>query len=125
MTEARDPFDEILSAPLPPIATAPATVPAKIRKRREKFVQFPMWWAEKLVNTRGKVWYVAVYVLHLDWKNDHKPFRLANGMLKYDGVSRYTKWRALSTLERLGLILIDRHSGKSPTIRVHLKPGDG
>lgn len=125
MTEARDPFDEILSTPLSPIATVRATTPAKVRKRREQYVQFPMWWVEKLTNARGKVWYVAIYVLHLDWKKDHKPFKLANGMLRYDGVSRYTKWRALGTLERLGLISIDRRSRKSPTIHVHLEPRDG
>ena len=116
-----DPLDEILNNP-PPIPVVRATTPAKIQKRRENFVVMPMWWIEKLEGCpSGHTMRIAVYLLHLHWKNHGQPFTLANGMLKYDGVSRQSKWRALATLEQLGLIAVDRRSGKSPTIRVHLE----
>ena len=82
----------------PAILAAPY-VPSKIRKRREQFVQVPMWWIEKLGEAplaTGTAHQVACYLCHLDWKHHGKPFKLPNGMLEYDGISRYSKWRALA-----------------------------
>jgi len=59
-------------------------------------------------------------VLHLHWKHHGEPFKLANGMLDYDGVSRYSKWRALNELERRGLISVERRQRKSPIIHVRV-----
>ena len=50
--------------------------------------------------------------------------QLANGMLKIDGVSRASKWRALAELERRGLISIERRSRKSPLITVNKHASD-
>jgi hypothetical protein len=122
MTEARDPFDEISRTPLAPIATVPASTPAKVRKRREHFIMVPIAWDDRLTGCTGRTYKIANRVLYLHWKNNGKPFQLANGMLKYDGVDRQAKWRALAVLERLGLISVDRRSRKSPTIHVHLNP---
>jgi hypothetical protein len=58
-------------------------------------------------------------LLYLDWKNEGKPFKLANGMLAYDGISRYSKRRALEELEQRSLITVERRQGKSPVIHVH------
>jgi hypothetical protein len=41
-----------------------------------------------------------------------------NGMLKYDGISWKSKWRALTDLERRGLITVVRRRRKSPIVRV-------
>jgi hypothetical protein len=122
MIEARDPFDEILNTPLPPIATVPATTPAKILKRREHFIMVPVAWDDRLTGCTGHTYKVALRVLYLNWKTNNKPFPLPNGMLKYDRVSRQSKWRCLAVLERLGLITIERRPNKSPTIHVHLEP---
>jgi hypothetical protein len=48
-----------------------------------------------------------------------------NGVLKEKGISRWSKWRALNELERLGLITVERRKRKSPIIRliVEDKPG--
>jgi hypothetical protein len=100
-------------------------VPAKIRKRREQFVQVPMWWIEKLGEpplATGATHQVACYLCHLDRKNRGKPFKLPNGMLKYDGVSRQLKWRALADLERRKLIVVERRPSRSPIIHVMLPP---
>jgi hypothetical protein len=99
-------------------------VPAKVRKRREQFVQVPMWWYERLTGNptaTGSIILVAIYLAPLQWKHYGKPFKLPNGMLKYDGISRYTKWRALNELERLGLITVERRRRRSPIIHVQLE----
>src|SRR5262249_49698574 len=104
-----------------PAKFAAAPVPAKIRKRREQFVMMPLWWYEKLLSKpaiAGRTILLALYLLHLDWKHHGKPFKLPNGMLKYDGVSRRSKWRALPDLERRGLITVERRRRKSPIVRV-------
>jgi hypothetical protein len=101
-------------------------VPAKIRKRREQFAMLPMWWVEKLAETplaTGATWLVACHLVHLHWKNHGKPFKLPNGMLRYDGISRQSKWRALVDLERRGLIAIERRPSRSPIVRIVLAGG--
>jgi len=105
-----------------PAKLAASHVPAKIGKRREQFVKLPMWWYEKLANPIPEsrcTCLVAIYLLHLNWKGGGKPFKLANGMLKYDGVSHDTKLRALKDLERRGLISVEWQERKSPIIHVH------
>jgi hypothetical protein len=102
-------------------ATKCVGTPIKIQKRRKNFIMFPMWWYEKLQTCKSaKTVLLAVYLLHLDWKHKAKPFTLANGMLEYDGISRQSKWRALRTLERLGLIVVECRNNKSPVIYIQL-----
>jgi hypothetical protein len=115
-----DLFD-IKALRIDPAKFAAAPVPAKIRKRREQFVMMPLWWYEKLLNKpaiAGRTILLALYLLHLDWKHHGKPFKLPNGLLGYDGISRRSKWRALPDLERRGLITVERRPRKSPIIRV-------
>jgi hypothetical protein len=116
-----DPFDDVANFRLDPRLAHSQPVPAKIRKRREQFAMMPMWWVEKLGDplATGATHQVACYLVHRYWKSHGKPFKLPNGMLNYDGISRQTKWRALADLERRGLISIERRRGKSPV--VHLK----
>jgi hypothetical protein len=107
-----------------PAKLATPYVPAKIRKRNEQFVKLPMWWYGKLAGsptaTRTTI-LIAIYLVHLHWKHSGKPFKLPNGMLGYDGISRHSKWRALKELERLGLITVERRRKKSPIIHVQLE----
>ena len=49
MSHGDDPID-FKALRLDPAELATPHVPAKIRKRREQFVQVPMWWYEKLAN---------------------------------------------------------------------------
>jgi hypothetical protein len=115
-----DPFD-INRLRINPAKFTTPYVPAKIRKRREQFVILPMWWYEKLANpvpASRCTCLVAWYLLYLNWKNEGKSFKLANGMLKYDGISRQSKWRALKDLERRGLISVGWREKKSPIIHV-------
>jgi hypothetical protein len=116
-----DPFD-IKALRIDPATFAAPHVPAKIRKRREKFAQVPMRWYEKLAKPAPTSRYtclVAIYLLHLHWKNGGKPFKLASGMLAYDGISPDAKLRALKDLERRGLITVEWRRTRSPIIDVH------
>jgi hypothetical protein len=118
-----DPFDPANWQLDPATIPAPSPVPAKIKKRRQQFVMVPMWWYEKLANpvpACRATCLIAMHLLHLDWKNLEKPFKLANGMLEYDGISRFSKYRALKDLERRGLISVDWRGKKSPIIHVHV-----
>ncbi len=113
----RDPFD-LRNLKVPDEVQALAQVPAKIRKRREKFIMFPMTWLEALNGAPAATFRVAIYLLYLHWKDDGGPVKLPNGMLKIDGVSRQSKWRALGDLEHRGLITIERRPSRSPLIRL-------
>ena len=119
-----DPFD-IAKLRIDPATLANTTprVPAKIRKRRGEFAILPMWWHEKLAKPAPNSRYtclIAWYLLYLDWRNGHKPFKLASGMLRFDGISRSAKRRALDDIEQRGLVAIKWRKGKSPIVQVHL-----
>jgi hypothetical protein len=92
--------------------------PPKPKKKRERFVCVPWSWVEKLSGARGQTLRVAIVLLHLHWKAQGRPVKLANGKLQSDGISRRAKWRALLELESLGLISIERRPKKSPVIQI-------
>jgi hypothetical protein len=93
-----------------------AVIPRKIQKRREHFVIVPWTWVEQLNGAQGKTYSVALHLLYLSWKSKGAPVKLPNGMLQIDGISRASKWRALTELEQRGLISIERRRGRSPII---------
>jgi len=115
-----DPFD-IKALRIDPTKFSTPYVPAKIQKRNEQFVILPMWWYERLKApvATGLTCLLAFHLLHLNWKNRGKPFKVPNGTLRYDRINRFAKWRALADLERRGLITIERRRRKSPIIQVH------
>jgi hypothetical protein len=116
-----DDFPDLKALRLDPAVLAAPRIPAKIGKRRDQFIIVPMAWYEKLAKPVPKsrcTCLVALYLLHLHWKSDGKPFKLANGMLEYDGVSRFSKVRALRDLERRELIRVEWRGRKSPIVQV-------
>jgi hypothetical protein len=66
----------------------------------------------------GQTLLLALHLLYLHWKGKGQPIKLANGMLEYDGISRFAKWRSLRELERRGLISVECRPKRSPLIRV-------
>jgi DNA-binding HxlR family transcriptional regulator len=113
-----DLFDDLGALRLPgDMAVETRVRSRKERKRRETFVQTPWKSIEKM---RGvdHTWSVLMYLQHLSWKQGGGPIKLANGMLEMDGISREAKRRALRELERRGLITVERHPRKSPTVRM-------
>ena len=100
------------------IAEHRAAVPRKIQRRRSQFVKVPWAWIERLKGASGQTYRVALCLLHQHWRARGEPIKLANGMLRIDGVSRYSKWRALSDLEHRGLVTVERRPRRSPIIRL-------
>ena len=87
--------------------------------KRDRFVQVPLWWAERVANIRGvhpKTLFVGIWLLHLKWKTQSNTFSVPNGQLAARGVSRKVKNRALRELETTGLITVEWRYGKSPSV---------
>ena len=117
----KDPYADLKRCRLPDgmvVQERRAVTPKKIQRRRRHFISVPMAWFERLAGASGQTYRTALYLLYLHWRGRGEPIQLANGLLKIDGVSRYSKWRALDELERRGLITIERRPRRSPIIRL-------
>jgi hypothetical protein len=119
MIDEDDPHADLKQHRLTPEMLASlAVVPQKIQKRRQCFVKVPWTWVERLNGAAGQTYRVALCLLYLHWKGRGEPFKLPNGMLQIDGVSRQAKWKALNDLEQRGLIAVERRRRRSPLIRM-------
>jgi hypothetical protein len=98
------------------------------RRRRERckdqFVIVPMAWVRQLQKASGTSTYrLALYLLFCHWKNGGSAITGSNLAVAEAGISRRQKWRALTELEHLGLIHLERRGGRSPMVTV-LFPGE-
>jgi hypothetical protein len=121
VTHDKDQYADLKQHRLTPETLAKlAAVPQKIQKRRQQFVMVPWRWIDRLATTSSANTYrVALHLLHQHWKNNSRPFLLPNGLLVMEGVTRHSKWRALTKLERLGLISVEKRPDRSPRVTVH------
>ena len=86
-------------------------------KKRDAFVQVPLWWAEQAAAaTRTPKAMMWIWLLHLSWKAHSTTFKLPNRRLSLYGVSHDTKTRALRDLEKAGLIQVTGKRGKTLTV---------
>ena len=116
-----DEFDlENLRLPADIVLSSRAIEPRKLEKRRKHFVQLPWTWVEALSGASGQTWQLAAHLLYLNWKGKGAPIKLANGMLEIDGINRQAKWRALSGLERRGLVTVERRPARSPLVTLNI-----
>jgi hypothetical protein len=117
-----DPYADLKQHRLTPETLAKlAVVPRKIQKRRQQFVKVPWTWVEKLAKTSSANTYrVALHLLYEHWRCSGQPFHLPNGVLAMEGVTRFAKWRALTELEHLELISVEKRPKRSPKIVVHV-----
>jgi len=116
-----DPYADVRQHRLTPETLAKlAVVPRKMQRRRQHFVSVPWTWIERLSGATGQTCLVALHLLYLHWKGRGEPIKLANGMLRIDGISRQSKWRALGDLERRGVIVVERRRRRSPIVRLKL-----
>jgi len=97
-----------------------AVAPRKFEKRRRHFVKVPWAWVEALSGASGQTWHLAIQLLYLHWKGKGEAIKLANGMLKVDGISRSSKGRGLCDLERRGLVTVSRRCRRSPLVTLNL-----
>ena len=100
-------------------ARRPAFEPHKIRHKKQKFVQVPWQWLERLEGASGKTYQLALQLLWLNWRYNEGEIRLSNKFAGRLG-HRQTKYRALVDLERRGLITIHHRHRRSPLVRVNL-----
>ena len=116
-----DDFDlENLRLPADIVRPRRVVEPHKLEKRRKHFVQLPWTWVEALSGASGQTWQLAAHLLYLNWKGKGAPIKQANGMLEIDGINRQAKWRALSGLERRGLVTVERRPARSPLVTLNI-----
>jgi hypothetical protein len=82
---------------------------------RREYVRVPWAWVERLQTTRRVNTYrLALLLLYEHWRTGGQQVALSNVGLVAEGISRRSKWNALTELERLGLVQVDRRNGRSP-----------
>ena len=93
------------------------------KKWRRHYVHVPWQWVERLRRTkRANTYRVALWLLYQHWKDGGRPIVLSNAGAEEEGVSRPSKWRALTELRGLGLIKVEAGRGKAPRITLRHVP---
>jgi hypothetical protein len=118
-----DPFDlKNLALPEAPISARQleSTAP-RVPKRKKQFVKVPMPWVDRLDGATGQSYRVALLLLYEGWRASTNTVKLGNSMVAFNGVSRQSKWRALTDLEKRGLIKVERRPKKSPLVHFVLQ----
>ena len=91
---------------------------------RRSFTMLPRAWELRLLKAkRITSYHLGCELLYLHWLNGDKPIAVTNLMAKTLGLSPRSKSRALTELEQLGLITIDRNSRKAPRVTLLHVPG--
>jgi hypothetical protein len=91
-----------------------------IRKKHQRFIKVPWSWVEGLRGASGQTYATAHALLWLHWRQHGGAIKLANCASGMDGIRRQSKQRALSDLERRGLVVVERRQRKSPIVRLNL-----
>jgi hypothetical protein len=91
----------------------------KRKKWRRHYVRFPWAWIERMGSVRsGSTFRLALLLVYEHWRTGGRPIELSNIASKGEGLSRWSKWRALADLEALGLIRVERRPKQSPRVIV-------
>ena len=91
--------------------------PKTKRQRREAFVVTTATQAQKLEGATSLITERVFRHLQFRWfKAYRKPFRLPSDALAYAGIDRHAQWRALASLEKLGLVSIERDRPRKPPL---------
>jgi hypothetical protein len=90
--------------------------------RRHGFTAFPNTWEYKLRGTTSRAIYaVAIYILRRDWETNGEPVKVTNVAMNERGIDRRRKWEALTELEELGLIRVQRRPDRSPIVTLRVR----
>jgi hypothetical protein len=86
----------------------------------EKFLKGPIpWsWISKGASLKGQALHVGIALWLLAGIKRSQSVALSNSVLQDLGVSRYSGYRALHSLESAGLISVDRHTGRNPVVTI-------
>jgi len=97
----------------------PPNSKSKRPKTKEAFAKITASQCKKLVHVESgasvKIFIVLAYHSFKHWD---KPFQLSTDNLAKNGFSRTTQWRALTQLEKVGLISVERRHRGPPIITV-------
>jgi hypothetical protein len=106
-------FEDIQTAPL-------LTGAQKKRERRvaTQYAMIPEDWQLRLASVGAHTYKTAVRVIVEWYKSGKRPFKLSNVDVARFGVTIKGKRRALVELEALGLITVERSSGRAPLVAV-------
>lgn len=101
------------------ITALPTTSPPR-HKKGEKFLKGPIpWdWLCLAAQQKGRSLHVAIALWFLAGMNKKRTVALTNTVLQGLGINRFTKSRALRTLERAQLITISSHKGRNPVVTI-------
>jgi hypothetical protein len=100
----------------------PSTRPRRSRRSHEigkkgRFAQVSLDWAAKVAKAADAPDYMVFTLLvYLAWKAEGSAFILSNDHLKQFGINRWTKYRALTRLEKAGIIRVRRDPGKATVV---------
>jgi hypothetical protein len=97
----------------------------KVPKWRKGYVQFPWAWIDRLQSAkRVSTYRLALLAVYESWRTGSRTIVLSNVISRAEGLSRRSKWNALAELEELGMIRVERHSGRAPRVTLlHLDRG--
>lgn len=93
---------------------------AKIRGRARQFIKgpLPMPWMERAARLPGKAMLVGLALWFMRGIVGNQPIKLSMDLLARFNVGRKAAYRALSALEREGLIQAERRPGRLPRVRI-------
>jgi hypothetical protein len=103
----------------------PAVVGRRRKTWRRGYVQFPWAWIDRLQSAkRVSTYRLALLAVYESWRTGSRTIVLSNVISRAEGLSRRSKWNALAELEELGMIRVERHSGRAPRVTLlHLDRG--
>jgi hypothetical protein len=121
MSEDRDPFDLDALRIDPRDPNLRPKGAARKAKWTRRFIKFPWTWMDRLEPIeRGKTYRLALLLVYEHWRGGGRVIVLSNSAVEKIGISRRSKWHALAELERIGLVVVERRSRKSPRITLLL-----
>jgi hypothetical protein len=91
-----------------------------------QFMKIPIPLSESLEQLKADWTVYAIFrILYMEWYSDpnhYNPVPLTSCALRRVGISRWQKYRALSILEKTGLISVFREKSKNPQVLLNWLP---
>ena len=89
-------------------------------RRGEKFLKGPIpWgWLTEAAKQPGHAFHIGIALWHLSFMKRKKTVILSGKLLKDLKVDRFAGYRALTALEKAGLVSVERHRGRCPVVTI-------
>lgn len=115
-----------LSIPIPelPVALAPnrSRMETTGMGRQGHFLRgpIPLDWLQRAASLSGRALHVGVALWYLDGFERSGTVKAQPSVLREFHVDRHAAYRALKTLEKAGLISVERKRGKAPAVMIRV-----